>query len=724
MATAANTKVVITGDTTGAVAAVNRLKGELNSLSTLSSKVFTFGGGVAGAAVVTSLAAITKQVIDTGDALSKMSVKTGVAVEDLSKLEYAAGLSGVSMEQLEKGLVALGQQIGAAGAGNAEAAKKFESLGVSVRDAATGQIRPTIDVFYDLADAIAAMPEGAAQTNAAIDIFGAKVGRDLVVALAGGSEAIKAMGQELTDLGSVMSTELAKASEEFNDNLDRLTKLSSTAGIAIGNSLLPSLNKLLGSFIDLKTSGVNLADLLFGQNFNTLAADAATRLKAVEAKLASLREQQKTARDGAAVDLQYEIERQERLAKFFGKQTARDPTADGTAGDEATAAKREKIAAALSRKLIEWDKLRGIASGKISADILQDDKTRTAEQIANAEKLRDALRTAWQASVDGARKAGEDAKASVAKAAELRQAGTDKATDIRRSQLPEADQQVLNQRDYQELSDAAIQAALLAKMAAQQGRLESAAKLADEATKAAERAAGFGDKLPDPESRAAAAERTAEAQATAEEARAKIKEQQAKTFEETAKAQAATIADLDKQITDLQTKAAAIKVQADVTQAAGEIAALQAQLNALQDRTITVTVNRASGTGETVDTAAASFARGGYTGHGGKWDPAGIVHRGEWVTPQEIVRQPGAIAFLERFNRLGVRALPGYAAGGLVGRLSLPNLRPASSPAAAAASATFNFPGMGRYQATMDSYNFSKLQRDFSREALRSGGRR
>ena len=722
MATASNTKVVITGDTSGAVAAVNRLKGELTSLSTLSSKAFAFGGGIAGAAVVAGLSSITKQVIDTGDALSKMSVKTGVAVEDLSKLEYAANLSGVSFEQLEKGLVTLGQQIGSAGAGNAEAAKKFESLGVSVRDSG-GKLRPTIEVFYDIADAIAALPEGAAQTNAAIDIFGAKVGRDMVVALAGGSEAIKAMGQELTDLGGVMSTELAKASEEFNDNLDRLAKLSSTAGIAIGNALLPSLNKLLGSFLDLKTSGVNLADLLFGQNFNVMAADAATRLKSVETKLASLREQQKTARDGAAVDLQYEIERQERLAKFFGKQTARDPGSDGAADDEATAAKREKIAAALSRKLIEWDKLRGIASGKVSADILQDDKKRTEEQIANAEKLRDALRNAWQASVDGARKAGEDAKASLAKAADLRQSGADKATDIRRSQMSESDQQVHNQRDYQQLSDAAIQAALLAKMAAQQGRLEFAAKLDDEATKAAERAAGFGDKLTDPEARAGAAERTAEAQATAEEARAAIKQKQAKDLEETAKAQAATIADLDKQITELQTKAAAIKVQADVTQAAGEIAALQAQLNALQDKTITVTVNRTSGSGDSVDTGAASFARGGYTGHGGKWDPAGIVHRGEWVTPQEIVRQPGALAFLERFNRLGVRALPGYADGGLVGRLSLPNLRPASSPAAAA-SATFNFPGMGSYQATMDNYNFSKLQRDFQREALRSGGRR
>ena len=477
----------------------------------------------------------------------------------------------------------------------------------------------------------------------------------------------------------------------------------------------------MGEFLSARKAGLGLFDAIASTGQIAPLEESIARVTKRLAELNAERDSGKGRGLAGAItgsSVYADIAKAEKQLEFLKSLQTSD-----TAQEEATAAKREKIAAALSRKLIEWEKLRGIASGKISADILQDDKKRTEEQIANAEKLRDALRTAWQASVDGARKAGEDAKASLAKAAELRQTGADKATDIRRSQLTEADQQVLNQRDYQQLSDAAIQAALLAKMAAQQGRLESAAKLADEATKAAERAAGFGDKLTDPEARAGAAERTAEAQATAEEARAKIKEKQAKDLEDTAKAQAATIADLDKQITDLQTKAAAIKVQADVTQAAGEIAALQAQLNALQDKTITVTVNRTSGTGESVDTGGASFARGGYTGHGGKWDPAGIVHRGEWVTPQEIVRQPGALAFLERFNRLGVRALPGYADGGLVGRLSLPNLRPASSPAAAA-SATFNFPGMGSYQATMDTYNFSKLQRDFSREALRSGGRR
>lgn len=63
------------------------------------------------------------------------------------------------------------------------------------------------------------------------------------------------------------------------------------------------------------------------------------------------------------------------------------------------------------------------------------------------------------------------------------------------------------------------------------------------------------------------------------------------------------------------------------------------------------------------------YASGGYTGPGGKWTPAGIVHAGEFVHRQEVVRQPGALAFLAEFNRRGMAALrgwQGYADGGLV----------------------------------------------------------
>lgn len=58
-------------------------------------------------------------------------------------------------------------------------------------------------------------------------------------------------------------------------------------------------------------------------------------------------------------------------------------------------------------------------------------------------------------------------------------------------------------------------------------------------------------------------------------------------------------------------------------------------------------------------TSAMGYAGGGYTGSGGKYEPAGVVHRGEFVFTKEAT------------SRIGVgnlyRMMKGYASGGLVG---------------------------------------------------------
>lgn len=78
------------------------------------------------------------------------------------------------------------------------------------------------------------------------------------------------------------------------------------------------------------------------------------------------------------------------------------------------------------------------------------------------------------------------------------------------------------------------------------------------------------------------------------------------------------------------------------------------------------------------------FAEGGYTGPGGKYQPAGIVHAGEYVQPQRVMQQPGALAFMEAFRHQGMAALHhfrGYADGGLVGPASLSPPPSAGAPA-------------------------------------------
>ena len=61
------------------------------------------------------------------------------------------------------------------------------------------------------------------------------------------------------------------------------------------------------------------------------------------------------------------------------------------------------------------------------------------------------------------------------------------------------------------------------------------------------------------------------------------------------------------------------------------------------------------------------YDQGGYTGAGGKYEPAGIVHRGEYVVPKEHVNQRTGLPYADAMGRLTRGAPgPGYAGGGYV----------------------------------------------------------
>jgi hypothetical protein len=59
----------------------------------------------------------------------------------------------------------------------------------------------------------------------------------------------------------------------------------------------------------------------------------------------------------------------------------------------------------------------------------------------------------------------------------------------------------------------------------------------------------------------------------------------------------------------------------------------------------------------------AKFSEGGYTGPGGKYEPAGIVHAGEYVVPKEIVESAKGAGIVKKLEGMRLR---GYAAGGVV----------------------------------------------------------
>jgi hypothetical protein len=184
-------------------------------------------------------AAVRGQLRDIDD-MAKAAQRIGIPVEELSRLRHAADLSAVSASSLETAMQRLARSM-------ATSPRDFTALGIAVRDA-NGQMRPITDVMGDVADRLAAMPEGAQRTALAIRLLG-RSGADLIPMLAGGSAGLRAMTQEADALGLTVSGRTAAQVQAFNDNLTRLGAQFTGIARLITAELAPILEALSNGIV-------------------------------------------------------------------------------------------------------------------------------------------------------------------------------------------------------------------------------------------------------------------------------------------------------------------------------------------------------------------------------------------------------------------------------------------------------------------------------------------
>jgi hypothetical protein len=728
----------ITADASGvprgvavAQGALRGLQAQLGSLESASAKGLSLSGlagiGLSATAAAAAIGASVKVAADYGDQLDNMAQRTGVAVEELARLQYAAKLSDTSTEALGKGIGNLSKLMVGAAYGGAESGKLFERFGISLRNA-DGTMRSTTDVLYDLSDVFTAMPDGPEKTTLAMDIFGKKMGAELIPLLNQGSAGLRAMGDEAERLGLVLSKEQAKAAAEFNDNLDRLGQLSKSVAVSLGNALIPALNSMLSKLTDANRADLSIWQILGalpkqGDDIATQLAKASAELERLKAKRDAIAKQ--NLEDGGSTDtsgIEKAIAAEEKRVEYLKLQNGR------IVGDEAeTAAKRLNISKQLAREVESLEQLKAIAAGKASADILKSDKERTDEQIKNAEKLRGALQSAWETSRKEAQKAADDAQKLLDKASGVRTSASDKAADLRNAGLSDEEKQSLAYSQAQEAQGQGAFYAAAAGAAQLDGRTKDFEKYQKQAETFLERAAKFAEASKNPDM----VEQVGKDQAGVIENNAKAKQNEAGALEAQATAQAETLKKLDTDIEALKQKAANIAISADISQAEGRIGALRKQLEEIPDKTVTVTVKQVGSTDAIAPAAAdgskavpSGFAGGGWTGPGGKFKPAGIVHAEEFVTRSEVVRQPGALSFLSRFNRVGMQALRGYASGGLVSDMAIPSLTSSAMSSSRASRNLTLVLGNERFGVSAADDVIGQLESHVSREALRKGGRR
>lgn len=234
------------------------------------------------------LVAAAVQVKDTADELGKLSQRTGLSVEKLSELRYAASLSNASLDDMTRGLKHLADQMQSALAGNAKAAVMFDSMGISLKDNA-GRVKGLDHVLAEVADRISGYANGATKMALANDLLGRGVGEKLIPLLNGGGEGFRQMAVEAKKLGVVYDDKLARQSAELNDNLMRLRSAGEGAALALGRNMVPALVDITYWMTESAKKGRLLEAVLLGLGAATvkLFGGEINPLKVVERDAAS-----------------------------------------------------------------------------------------------------------------------------------------------------------------------------------------------------------------------------------------------------------------------------------------------------------------------------------------------------------------------------------------------------------------------------------------------------
>jgi len=235
-------KVSIVGDT-------SKLKSALSeagkNVTGFADKIGSIGRNMAlvGGAVTAAFGALVMTATKAGDQFDKMALRTGLAVEELSSLSYAAKICGSSIETVENSLRFMARGMYDTSRGVGESKEAFRDLGVEVVNA-DGSLRSSMPVLLEVATKIAAMTNETEQAAYAGKIFGSRYGTQLMPLLKLGASGIDELMNKAKELNITISTDAASAAAKFNDKLTDLKDSLSGMGRSIGDILIPSLTEM------------------------------------------------------------------------------------------------------------------------------------------------------------------------------------------------------------------------------------------------------------------------------------------------------------------------------------------------------------------------------------------------------------------------------------------------------------------------------------------------
>jgi hypothetical protein len=216
--------------------------------------------------VVEKMTELVRSTVEMGVELGHLSQQTGMSVETLSVLKYAAQTTGIEFEALTKGFKKLSTEAyDATERGAKTAVRAFSELGISVADL-KAKNNDLFAVLEMVSNRFKEMPDGIQKNALATELFG-RAGQQLIPILNQGAEAIerlKASAPIFTDADVEAMEKLHKATVNLDTAWHRLGLTLAEAFGPAATSYLNNYAAGLQAIVDTAKKAPNLFGRIFG----------------------------------------------------------------------------------------------------------------------------------------------------------------------------------------------------------------------------------------------------------------------------------------------------------------------------------------------------------------------------------------------------------------------------------------------------------------------------
>lgn len=201
---------------------------------------------LAAAEVMHAIYELTEKFAHFAEELHIAAASAGLTVEAFQKLAFAAGQSGISQDEMAMSMARLSKHLYQARQGGEEAQKAFSAAGFTpeqIHSFKTGQ-----DVMLALADRMKGMQDPIQKQALAMQLMG-RGSVNMVGFLSQGSGAIKGLGQEAENLGTILREDQVEALVKMEHALQKVWAVIKNLGATFVSYLSPAITTAIDHWL-------------------------------------------------------------------------------------------------------------------------------------------------------------------------------------------------------------------------------------------------------------------------------------------------------------------------------------------------------------------------------------------------------------------------------------------------------------------------------------------